>query len=146
MLFPVCAFAEIYEWVDEKNRKHYTQIPPEDKSKIIRVIGKPSSASQSSSNGRTAKESADSARAYSDYLQSERLERKEKREEKKQQLSKLKKYCNQLRAELKDFKQGGVQYYELDDNGERVIWSDDRLQQEINLLQDQIKSECSSVK
>ena len=99
----------------------------------------------SSDKSRSAQESANSAKAYSDYLESERLERKEQREEKKQRRAKLQKYCNGLRAELSDYQQGGVMYYELDENGERVFWSDERTQQEIARLQERIEVECRGV-
>ena len=134
--------AEIYEWVDDNNRKHYTQIPPADKSKIIRVIGDSGSTATAKQGNRSAKEAADSAKAYSDYLQSERLERKEKREEKKRQLAELRKHCNRMRAELSDYEQGGVIYYELDEKGERVFWSDERLDEEITRLRERIQSDC----
>ena len=82
---------------------------------------------------------------YSDYLEQERLERKEQRDQKKQKKAEARSKCHNIQAQLSDMEQGGILYYELDENGERKFVSDERVEAKKNKLRDYLKKNCRGV-
>ncbi len=136
---------EIYKWVDENGKVHYSQIPLSQDAEKVKVREYPETSSSNSSSSGKGLSSIESQKKYSDYLEQERLERKEKREQKKQKKAELRSKCHQVRAELNDMNQGGVTYYELDEDGNRVFVGDKRIEARINKLQGHLEKECRSI-
>ena len=53
--------------------------------------------------------------------------------------------CHNIQAQLSDMEQGGILYYELDENGERKFVSDERVEAKKNKLRDYLKKNCGGV-
>ena len=136
--------SEIYKWVDENGKVHYSQTPPDQSAEKMDI-------EPSEESGTTPYQveqnpsSVDSQKKYSDYLEQERLDRKEKRAQKKKEKEEARSKCNGVRAQLSDMEQGGILYYELDKDGERQFVSDDRVEARKNNLRDYLKRNCGGV-
>lgn len=139
------SFAEIYKSVDEDGKVTFSQIPPSNDAPEYKV--KIHKGAESHSPGLDQKNisSADRQKRYLNYLTQERLERKEKREEKKQQKAELRNNCKRVRYELEDLNQAGSRYYDLDENGNRVVIGYERIQARKDQLSDFLRKNCSDV-
>ncbi len=147
VLLCVCGTSnsEIYKWVDENGKVHYSQTPP-SKSAEKMDIEQGAEIDSGSYKKDQSSSSVDSQKKYSDYLEQERLERKEKREQKKKEREEARSKCNSVRAQLGDMEQGGILYYELDKDGERKFVSDDRVEARKKKLRNYLKRNCGGVK
>ena len=133
---------EIYKWVDENGKVHFSQTPPNDEAEKIDVGNSSEALPATNNNVDQIPSSVDNQKRYSDYLEQERLERKEKREAKKQKKAELRSKCHNARAELSDMNQGGILYYELDENGERKFVEDKRVEAKKDQLRNYLKRNC----
>ena len=134
---------DIYRTEDENGRVHFSQIPPYKDAQKIQLkgsqhINKPALVDSPASR-------QEQQRRYSNFLESERLERKERREKVKQEKAELKANCHTVRADLEDIKQGGVQYYDLDENGNRVYIDESRVEARKRRLQEYLSKNCKLV-
>ncbi len=131
---------DVYKIFDENGRVQFSQFPPykgAEKVKLTSSEKNPPSANKNSSASLQERQSK-----YSDYLQSERLERKEKREQAKQEKAKAISKCNSVSAELSDMNQGGILYYDLDENGKRVYIDESRVEAKKNQLRLYLDKNC----
>ncbi len=135
---------DIYRIVDENGRVQYTQIPPyKDASKMqLKGVTKNNNNAPSVSQQPSLQERQEK---YSNYLESERLERKQKREQLKQEKAELASNCFSVRADLEDMNQGGVIYYDLDENGERVYIDESRIQAKKERLTRYLNNNCQGI-
>lgn len=134
--------AEIYKWVDENGKVHYTQTPPGKSAEKMDIKEQETTTSTVPGQQDHAPSSLENQKKYSDYLEQERLERKEKREQKKQEKAEARSKCHNARAQLGDMEQGGILYYELDENGERKFVADQRVEARKNKLRDYLRKNC----
>ena len=143
MLLCACGISngEIYKWVDENGKVHYTQTPP-DKSAEKMNIDHDAEISAESFQDNQSPSSIESQRRYSDYLEQERLDRKEKREQKKKEKEEARSKCNNIRAQLSDMEQGGILYYELDKDGKRKFVAEERVEARKKNLRDYLNRNC----
>ncbi len=133
----------IYRVVDEHGRVSYSQIPPyegAEKIKLRRNYALPGETGRDTESSRYEKQ-----KRYSDYLQSERLERKNMRQQQQQEKDRVKSNCYIARAELSDLAQGGVTYYELDENGKRVYIEKNVVDAKKKRLQKYIDQNCQAI-
>ena len=135
--------AEVYRIVDEHGRVTYSQIPPHKDAEKIKIKGGKSSVE--STNTQSNANLQERQKKYSDYLESERLERKEKRDKAKQEKAELAANCHSVRAELNDMNQGGIIYYDLDENGERVFIDESRIDAKKQKLREYLDRNCKKI-
>ncbi len=142
LLTVTCTYADdVYKTIDENGRVQFSQFPPYKDAEKLKL--KNSGNNSVSSNNKSSNASLqERQRKYSDYLQSERLERQEKRTQAKQEKAELASRCNSVRAELSDMNQGGILYYDLDENGQRVYIDESRVEAKKNRLQKYLDREC----
>ena len=136
------AYAEIYKWVDENGKVHYTQTPPGNSAEKMDIKEQETTTTTVPGQQNQSPSSLENQKKYSDYLEQERLERKEKREQKKQEKAEARSKCHSVRAQLGDMEQGGILYYELDENGERKFVADQRIETRKNKLRDYLRKNC----
>ncbi len=138
---------EIYKWVDERGKTHYSQTPPGKNAEKIEIDQRSQPQTNQPAGGTFKRplSSVENQKKYSDYLEQERLERKEKREKKLQQRAEQRTKCIRTKADLDDMNQGGILYYELDENGERKVVEDQRVNARKRKLSDYLKKNCSGV-
>tara|TARA_R110002096_G_scaffold95817_4_gene214466 strand:+ start:534 stop:995 length:462 start_codon:yes stop_codon:yes gene_type:complete len=130
---------DVYKVIDENGRAQYTQIPPYKDAQKVK-LNKVNNNINSSQEDKTSLQ--ERQKKYSDYLQSERLERKEKRLQAKQEKAQLASRCNSVRAELSDMNQGGILYYDLDENGERNYIDESIVEEKKNRLRTYLEKKC----
>lgn len=133
---------DIYKVIDENGRVQFTQFPPyKDAEKLkLKNNTKDSVANKKNNNSNASHQERQSK--YSDYLQSERLERKEKRDQAKQQKAESKSKCYSVSTDLTDMNQGGVLYYDLDENGARVYIDESRVEEKKKRLKKYLEKNC----
>ena len=132
---PIVAIAEIYKWVDEDGRIHYGEKPPvEDASKVdIREAPKVDDSLK--------QQSIDQQKLLEIYEEERKLKKEEKLKAEKEK-AELKQQCQSLENNLKDLKQGGLSFYDLDEKGERTYLSAEELATHIKKLQDDYDKYC----
>ncbi|MFK7794050.1 MAG: DUF4124 domain-containing protein [Gammaproteobacteria bacterium] len=130
----------VYKTYDENGRVQFSQFPPYKDAEKVKL--KNSATNSSSVNKSSTASLQERQSKYSDYLQSERLERKEKREKVKQKRADLISKCNSAGAELADMNQGGILYYDLDEDGERVYIDESRVESKKNRLRLYLEKNC----
>ena len=132
--------ADVYKVIDENGRVQFTQFPPYKDAEKLKL--KNSGKEPISNNNNSSTSLHERQSKYSDYLQSERLERQEKRVKAKQEKTELASKCNSVRAELNDMNQGGILYYDLDENGERIYIDESRVEAKKNQLRTYLNKQC----
>ena len=130
---------DIYKTFDENGRVQFSQFPPYKDAEKLKLKSKEKNPPSANNSNVSLQERQDK---YSNYLQSERLERKEKREKIKQEKSELAAKCNSVSAELSDMNQGGILYYDLDENGKRVYIDESRVEAKKDQLQLYLDKNC----
>ena len=75
----------------------------------------------------------------------ERLERKESIEQKKIEKAEQQARCHTARAQIEDLNQAGSRYYELDEQGNRVVLDYERIESKTNQLKDYVNRHCSGI-
>lgn len=131
---------DVYKVIDENGRIQFTQFPPYKGAEKLKIKGIKNGAV--GANQESSQSLKERQKRYSDYLQSERLERKEKRIQAKQEKAALISKCNNVRADLYDMNQGGILYYDLDENGERVYIDESRIEAKKNRLRTFLNKQC----
>ncbi|MDW3096092.1 MAG: DUF4124 domain-containing protein [Gammaproteobacteria bacterium] len=131
---------DVYRIVDENGRVQFSQFPPYKDAEKIKLRNSSTGAGDNSQNSKASLQERQSK--YSDYLQSERLERKEKREQAKQKKAAMASKCHSVSAELSDMNQGGILYYDLDENGKRVYIDESRVESKKTRLRKYLEKNC----
>ena len=129
------AQAEIYKWVDEDGKVHFSDRPAEN-SNQINLQTDSSKKSSSSSESREERR-----QRILQSLQEDRLAKQKLKDEEKKKQAKLSRQCNYARDALKNY-QRSSRLYNLDENGNRVYMSDKSKEQTIKNLQANINKHC----
>lgn len=131
---------DIYKTIDENGRVQFSQFPPYKDAEKVKIKSSKKNLQSTNKNSNASLQERQSR--YSDYLQSERLERKEKRDLVKQKKAESISKCNSVSAELDDMNQGGILYYDLDENGKRVYIDESRVEAKKNQLKLYLDKNC----
>ena len=134
---------DVYRIVDENGRVNYSQIPPYKGAEKVKLKNNRGNTQAFNSNDNVSLQ--ERQKKFSDFLESERLERKQKRDEAKQQREDLAANCFSVNADLSDMNQGGVQYYDLDDSGQRVYIDQAVIDARKSQLQKYLDENCRSI-
>ena len=141
LLLPPMALAEIYKTYDENGRVVFTQIPPsKDAEEYQTLKDNPVEATPAGNTSRLKEQNK-----YLEYLEEERLERKEKFDQKKTEKAELQAKCNSVKAQLEDLSGAGSRYYELDEDGNRVVVGYEKIEQQKNYFQQYINQNCNGL-
>ena len=131
---------KVYKWVDENGVVQYGYHPPFQSKSIQELNLKvPAVKNKNGTEGNQAQESIKKQLEVYEDIRREKQEKKRKEKEKKRKLAQE---CSSLRAELKDLKRGGVVWYSLDRNGNRVYSTNEQIERKIKTLEDAIKYRC----
>ena len=138
LLTPLTVMAEIYKTVDENGNVVFSEIPPTIDAKKYEV----SKDNNVKKNVNPDTSSLENQKKYLDYLTQERIERKEKLQEKKMEQAELQAQCNEARAQLEYLNGAGSRYYDVDEQGNRVIVGYEEVEAEMNKYKNFIKRNC----
>ena len=139
LAFPCVSLAEIYKWVDEKGQTHYGEKPQGKSSEQIHVPERESGTAQPHSD---EQERLERIKKWVDARQKEREKAKQQQAELKEKRAEKKKQCDELRRELRDMELGGVQWYRLDEAGNRQFYSDEEIEARKVQMRETIKKNC----
>ena len=131
---------DVYKVIDENGRVQFSQFPPYKDAEKMKLKN---SGNESSGKAQIDQQSQqERQKKYSDYLESERLERKQQRDQVKQEKAEVASRCYKVQAELADMNKGGILYYDLDEDGNRVYMDESQVQARKDRLKQYIDKNC----
>lgn len=129
------AQAEIYKWLDEKGNVHYGDKPVANSEQIV-------IPEQTNVQSRPGKEEREERRKrLLEAFAEDRADKKEQQAKQQKQKQKLNRQCVIARDKLKTY-QKSRRLYDLDEQGERMILSDNARQQAVAQLAADINKYC----
>lgn len=130
------AGAEVYKWIDKDGHTHYGEKPEGNDASVVPIESTPGPDENTEMHN---KEREKLLKIYEE----EREMKEEKKQQEEKEAKELRGKCAELENELKDMKQAGVVFYDLDENGERKYLSDKELAARISKLQAQYDEHCN---
>jgi hypothetical protein len=128
--------AEIYRWIDATGQVHFEDRSQVQRDSDSRSYTPPAAAAQD------PQQRLDKTRKLLNAYQAERQQASERREKQKQELAKRSRQCAIARDKLRQYQQyGGI--YRLDDQGNRVYFSDQERDALIERSREEIARWCS---
>jgi len=134
---------QVYKWVDEKGKIHFSDKPMSQNAETITIKqqprigggGAPETAGHTSGPGSTEK-------LLNAYSQRRQLKQQQEAQEKarQQKLAAQQKQCDQLRNHL--VRSEGRRLYDVNDKGEKVYLSDAEIEASRNKLQSDLNKHC----
>ena len=134
---------QVYKWVDEKGKTHFSDTPMSQSAETITIKqqprisggGTPETADHKSGPGSTEK-------LLNAYSQRRELKQQQNEQEKaeQQKLAAQQKKCDQLLNHLA--RSEGRRLYNLNDKGERIYLSDAEIEASRNKLQSDLNKHC----
>ena len=136
ILLSIClpAPAEVYRWVDENGQVHFDDRPAGEQSTQIKMKSAPGKQVDH-------EQRMDKTRRLLNAYQSERQRDREQRAEQQRAAEEKKRNCNKARDDLRSAREAGA-IYKLDNNGERVYYSDRQREQTIEKYQQAVRDWC----
>jgi hypothetical protein len=129
---------EVYKWVDENGKVHFSQTPPNHAADQIQIENNLSSEVHDDNLDAKQKE-----KRYLDYLRQERLDTEARKAKQNEERAKLQARCERRLADYQDLKAGG-RFYELNEQGERVFLSNDEMNEAKKMLKEFLDKSCRS--
>ena len=136
LLFVLPVQADVYKWTDDKGRVHYGDKPVTN-SKQIDI-----SEQKNTRNNLSKAEREERRQRLLETFAVDRAEKKERQKKQDAQNKKINRQCANARDQLKNYNRSS-RLYDLNDKGERVIFSDKERQQAIDQLSANIKKYCN---
>ncbi len=135
--FSALISAEVYKWVDEQGKVHYSDKPINESAKKI-TVNKPPSDKQLQAAQLNAKRLIEREKRIQENQSEDRQDLNRKNAEK----SKLDAICLDAKKEL-EILMTPVRVVQTDENGKEVFLSDDERTKEIKLYREAISNHCS---
>jgi len=137
------AAQQVYKWVDEKGKVHFSDRPLSETAETITIKqqpkissgGAPKTAAHTQGPHTTEK----LLNAYSQRRQLKQQQQEQQKAE-QQKLAALQKKCEQLRNHLT--RSEGRRLYNLNDKGEKIYLSDAEIEASRNRLQSDLEKHC----
>ena len=128
-------YAEVYKWVDKDGHTHYGEKPQGDGASIVDIDNNPDV------DENVEKHNIEREKLLQIY-EEERKMKEEKKQQAETKEKELREKCAKLENELKDMKQTGLVFYDLDENGERKYISEKELAVRIDQMQEKYDKYC----
>ncbi|MBV1908507.1 MAG: DUF4124 domain-containing protein [Kangiellaceae bacterium] len=135
--------SQVYKWVDENGKVHFSDKPIDEKSQKV-VIKKQPSKSQIKEAKQRASEMLRHQRKVNQINDEEILDSQLARHKKEREQTKLKQACNEAKREKINLSRGFRSYTE-NEKGERYFYSDQEKTDLITELEKAIQKNCSSI-
>lgn len=139
LAFPCVGLAEIYKWVDEKGQTHYGEKPQGRSSEQIHVPERDSGTAQPAPD---EQQRLERMKRWVDARQKEREKAKQEQAELKEKRAEKKRRCDKLRRELRDLEIGGMQWYRIDEQGNRQFYSDEEIEAHKARMRETLDKNC----
>lgn len=127
--------AELYRWVDEHGQTHFADQPRHSEPHEIAVRPAPAAA-------QNPQRRMDKTRRLLNAFAAERQQQREQKAKQKQQADERHRSCLQARDNLRQYRESGS-IYRLDDNGERIYFSEQQRAGLIRKYQQAVAEQCN---
>jgi len=127
--------AEVYKWVDKDGHTHYGENPQGDGASIVDIDTEPDL------DENVDKHNKEREKLLKIYEEERQMKEEQKLQSEKEE-KELREKCAKLENELKDMKQTGLVFYDLDENGERRYISEEELATQIDQMQKKYDKYC----
>lgn len=136
------AQGDIYQWKDKKGKISYGDFPNKNDDAIkLNVKSKPSSKANIKSNEERLEDQKKLLRAYEEERQQKNADAAKQKSEK----AELVKKCTKLKKQLVKYENSRY-LYNLDKNGERIVFSEVEKETAIHKLKTQLSKHCRGIK
>lgn len=136
LLFPLLGQAQIYRWVDENGKVNFSDRPqPSQKIEEIQI--------NTQKNAYGGGQVLERQRGLLDQYQQQdkqRAEEKQQKEKEKAAEKAIQRACINAKDKLRQF--DGSSIYRLDDQGERIYYSEEERAQRISELKNAVQKHC----
>lgn len=136
---------QLMRYLDADGVTHFSRNPPSGVTAVpVDVVTEtPSQADIEERRAVLASEQA----ALDDFAERRRVEERRSAEIEAQLVARQQQRnaCRDLYNDIEDYRRGGTVYYDLNEQGERVYWSEARLAQEIDKLEARYTDGCGSL-
>jgi len=139
VVFGICtgpSLAGVYKWFDEDGNVHFGDRPPQAENAEQVKVPKSAPASQAPD----AAERRQTQQRMLDIYQEDREKKKQAKAEEKRKRKEMEARCVVARDRLKSFKDAVL--YDLEEDGKRSYYSEEKKQATIQQLEAQIKKHC----
>ena len=143
--FSVAASAELYRWVDENGRVHYSDTPPPPNAKVEKETKKPQRPTAAPAQGATPGQAPKSYVEKEADFRKRRVEQAEKEaadQKALQEAAEKKRNCDQSRNQLVTLKAGG-RVARRNAQGEPEYMDEKQIAQEISLAEKAVSEWCN---
>ena len=130
------AGAEVYKWIDEDGHTHYGEKPGGNTASVVPIN------TDSGADENTEIHNKEREKLLKIYEEEREIKEEQKQQAEKEEKDRKEK-CAELENDLKDMKQAGLVFYDLDENGERKYISEKELAARINQMQEQYEKYCN---
>jgi len=141
ILLSFTATAEVYKWVDENGKVHYSDKPINQNSKQLKIQDNISPEQQRKAQQEAKARLERQQKRIGNIMASEKEEKK-RAEKAQKQAAKKDRYCAHIREQLAMLKMQ-TRIYEVNKKGERVYMEDERREREKLKLERQLTQQCS---
>ncbi len=136
LMLPTISGAEIYKWTDADGQVHYGEKPVGPQSREVRIDTAPGAAPPDQ------RRRLENIKRWNAARQRERQQAREREAKRKAEEARREKHCGKLRNQLADLERGGVNWYELDAQGERRYMSEQEVASRTVKLRQRVKQAC----
>lgn len=143
--FALPSLAELYRWVDENGRVHYSDTPPPANAKTekeVKGTARPPTASEPAAPAGQAPKSYVEKEAEFRKRQVEQAERDAAAKKAQQESAEKKRNCEQSRNQLAALKAGG-RFVRYNADGEREYMDEQQIAQEISRAEKAVAGWCN---
>lgn len=136
-------FADLYRWVDENGKVHYTDTPPPGNARKSKKLQTPSAVAPSVETEDDAQQAPSYVEKEAEFRkrQVEKAEQQAAQAREKQEADDKKNNCNAARSRLATLQAGG-RIARYDAQGEREILGDKEIQDGIASAKNEIEAAC----
>ena len=131
-----CHSAQVYKWVDENGKTHYSDKPYDEKSETIQIRKKP--ALDPEHAARTKKQ-----KRLLKVMDEERQQSKQNKIAKAEEKHKRKSNCKKARKKLQGIKNASFLYDETDDPDNPLVYSDEKRRKATADAEKSVKKWCA---
>ena len=142
-ILPTNLQSQVYKWVDENGKVHYSDKPIDDKSKKVKIKSTPSQQ-QVKEAKQTAQRLIKHKNKVSEIMEEEQEDKIKKQLQFERDESKRKRECLQAKDEIRRLGLG-YRSYTTNEKGERYFLSDKEKEDMIAKLSELSKKHCSDI-
>ena len=132
--------AQVYKWIDENGKVHFSDRPPDDAATSAESV-EIKVESGAGSSAASEVERRQLQKRLLEVFERERKEKKEAKAKEREEKQALAKRCNEARDQLRQLQDASF-LYDVDDDGERIVYTDKQRESATSEFEKQIEKHC----